>query len=177
LGVIKNGRMKIKGFTGWGKGKKRTIRSEFKLILGIILIVIALLGMVFVFDSDAATVYKDIKNVEYVKNYDGDTVTVNIKGWKPLIGEGISVRIRGVDTPEIRGKCIEEKIMALLVKQFVENELTSAKKLTIINPGRDKYFRILGDIKYNGKLLSDVLLDGGYAYPYEGGTKQNPWCE
>jgi endonuclease YncB( thermonuclease family) len=41
--------------------------------------------------------------VEYVRNYDGDTMTVNIPGVHPLFGNEIGIRVRGIDTLEIRG--------------------------------------------------------------------------
>lgn len=42
---------------------------------------------------------------EVTSIYDGDTFRANIKGLHSLIGERISIRVAGIDTPEIRGKC------------------------------------------------------------------------
>ena len=36
-------------------------------------------------------------------------MTVNIPGVHPLLGNEIGIRVRGIDTPEIRGKCEFEK--------------------------------------------------------------------
>ena len=58
-------------------------------------------------------------SVEYLKNYDGDTVTVNLKGHHPLFGEAISIRVLGVDTPDRRTKNKCEKTLALRAKRFV----------------------------------------------------------
>lgn len=44
--------------------------------------------------------------------YDGDTCRVTIPGLHSLLGEKIPIRIRGIDTPEIRGKCEAEKTKA-----------------------------------------------------------------
>ena len=49
--------------------------------------------------------------------YDGDTFRATIDGWHPLIGERISIRVNGVDTPEMRGKCEQEKLLARKAKQ------------------------------------------------------------
>ena len=46
--------------------------------------------------------------VEYVRNYDGDTITVNIPNTPPIIGIKMPIRISGIDTPEIKGKTIEQ---------------------------------------------------------------------
>ena len=42
------------------------------------------------------------KCVEYVSNYDGDTLTVTIPGHHQLFGLLVSVRLNGIDTPERR---------------------------------------------------------------------------
>ena len=45
----------------------------------------------------------NFSGVEYVRNYDGDTMTVNIPGVHPLFENEIGIRVRGIDTLEIRG--------------------------------------------------------------------------
>ena len=42
--------------------------------------------------------------VKYISNYDGDTVTVNIDNVPALFGSHIPVRVRGIDTPEMKTK-------------------------------------------------------------------------
>lgn len=124
-----------------------------------------------------ASEYPDIQGVEFIRNYDGDTITVNIKGWPDIIGKNISVRVLGVDTPEIRGECANEKAVALIAKYFVKKELTQANKIDIVSVSRGKYFRIVGDVVYDGKSLSEELISNGYGTPYDGGTKVNSWCD
>jgi micrococcal nuclease len=123
--------------------------------------------------------------IEYVKAYDGDTITVNLPGLKKLdkagsyslFWDGISVRLGGIDTPEIKGECDKEKEFAQKAKTFVHNKLKSARKLTLDNMDKDKYFRILGEIFVDGISLSQMLIDEGYAIPYDGGIKENVWCK
>jgi endonuclease YncB( thermonuclease family) len=124
-----------------------------------------------------ASEYPDIEGVTYLRNYDGDTVTVNIDGYPEIIGKKISIRVEGIDTPEIRGKCENEKIEARIVKDFVRQELKNAKDIKIVDVSRGKYFRIVGDFQYDGKSLREQILEKGYGYPYDGGTKSNPWCK
>jgi hypothetical protein len=45
-----------------------------------------------------------LRCVKFIKNYDGDTITFNIPNVHPLLGEKITVRVSGVDTPEIKTK-------------------------------------------------------------------------
>ena len=47
-------------------------------------------------------------SAKVIKVYDGDTFTVEAYPWPGLEAKA-SVRIDGVDTPEIRGKCEAEK--------------------------------------------------------------------
>lgn len=116
--------------------------------------------------------------VKYVKNYDADTITVDIPNVHPLIGHHISVRVRHIDTPEIKGKLPCEKDVARTAKRLIENQLKNAKRIDLENVDKDKYFRILADVIIDGKPLKDLLLKNNLAYQYEGGTKQKiDWCK
>lgn len=116
--------------------------------------------------------------VEVLKNYDGDTLTVNIPGVPALIGKKISVRVAGIDTPEVRTKNKCEKEAGRIARNLVSATLKNAKKVELHNVQRDKYFRILADVIVDGRSLADVLLKNNLAYAYDGGTKTSPdWCK
>lgn len=116
--------------------------------------------------------------VKYIKNYDADTITFDIPNVHPLIGKHISVRVRHIDTPEIKGKLPCEKETARIAKNLIENILSRAKKIDLENIDKDKYFRILADVRADGVLLKDVLLKNKLAYEYEGETKLKlNWCQ
>ena len=53
--------------------------------------------------------------------YDGDTFRADIRGLPDIIGKNIAIRILGIDTPEIKGKCEEEKIVAIKARDFSRN--------------------------------------------------------
>ena len=57
-------------------------------------------------------------NAHVVSVYDGDTLTVEAAPWPGLTAR-TGVRVAGVDTPEIRGKCQAEKDMAIRARDFV----------------------------------------------------------
>ena len=116
--------------------------------------------------------------VQYIKNYDADTITFNIPNVHPIIGEKMSVRVKHVDTPEIKGKLPCEKEAARNAKNLIENLLKNAKRIDLVNIEKDKYFRILADVNIDGKNLSDFLLKNNLAYHYEGKTKEKiNWCK
>ena len=103
--------------------------------------------------------------------YDGDTFRCNIKGYPPIIGENMSVRVRGIDTPEIRSKSDSLKILAVEVRDYVKDKLVKAEIIILKDVARPKYFRLLADVIIDGKDLGKELIDKGYACPYDGGTK------
>lgn len=115
--------------------------------------------------------------VKVEHNYDGDTITVSIPSVHPLIGQNILVRINGVDTPEIKTSNVCEKSAGRVAQKLVENVLKNAKQVDLENVQRDKYFRILADVKVDGQYLKDLLIKNKLAYEYHGGTKEKiDWC-
>lgn len=121
-----------------------------------------------------ATTFKCVK---FLKNYDADTATFDIPDVHPIIGKKISVRVRHVDTPEIKGKLPCEKDKARTAQRLVENQLKNAKRIDLLNCDKDKYFRLLCDVQFDGKDLSQILIKNQLAYSYEGETKKKiNWC-
>lgn len=120
---------------------------------------------------------RNFRCVKYIKNYDGDTITFDIQGIHPLLGEKISVRVLGIDTPELKTKNKCELDKARIAKSLVNNLLKNASRIDLTNIERDKYFRILADVNYDGKSLKEALIKNNLAYGYMGQTKvvQN-WC-
>jgi micrococcal nuclease len=112
---------------------------------------------------------------DIVSIYDGDTFKVNIKEWPDIIGHRISIRIQGVDTPELRGKCQAEKDKARLAKQFTVAALRGAETIELRNLQRGKYFRLIADVYIDNKSLSELLLEAKHARLYQG-KKRGSWC-
>ena len=115
--------------------------------------------------------------VEYLRNYDGDTVAFNIPNIHPLLGKDIDVRLTGIDAPEIKTNDKCEKKLAERAKLTVNVMLANAKRIDLVNVKRDKYFRIDADIHVNGKSVSKHMLRYNLAYEYHGGKKpKTDWC-
>ena len=113
---------------------------------------------------------------EVTSIYDGDTFRANIKDYPKIIGYRVSIRINGIDTPELRGKCKEEIKLARAAKKKTVSLLRGAKHIELRNMKRGKYFRILADVYVDDISLSSELLKGGYAVKYSGGHKID-WCK
>ena len=121
--------------------------------------------------------FGNFQGAVYIRNYDGDTITFNLPGLHPIIGEKISIRVNGIDTPEIRGKCEKEKYDAKQVKEMVADILKDAERINLKNMERGKYFRIVADVYADGENIADILIESGMAVRYDGGTKTKDWCE
>ena len=116
---------------------------------------------------------------------DGDTIDVTIDlGFDLLKKE--RVRVAGVDTPEKRTRDLEEKALGLdatkWLKEKLETTLRGDSELSVrteLVGGVGKYGRLLGWL-YVGDSevsLNEQMIDEGYAWAYDGGTKQKDFGE
>jgi len=114
-----------------------------------------------------------MENVTVVSIYDGDTFKINLPCDTDVFCDNISVRVLGVDTPEIKGKTEREKALAKQAKAFTK-EFLSHTPVSLTDCGRDKYFRLLCNVTNGqGKDLGKELINAGLGYSYDGGTKSD----
>jgi micrococcal nuclease len=109
-----------------------------------------------------------------IKVYDGDTIT--IASVLPNTTEPVyrfSVRLNGIDTPEIRGKTQEEKELAIHVRDELYSKIYG-KMVTLKNVDTEKYGRMLADVYLDDENINEWLIDNEYAVRYGGGTKHRP---
>ena len=134
------------------------------------------LSILITFQVQAAPQYGTVTVSKVISVYDGDTFRVNIDSLPPIVGKNIPIRVNGVDTPEIRGKCQYEKNLALKARDFVRGKLANAKEIKLTNLQRGKYFRVVANVLVDGVSLEQELLDNKLAYRYDGGKKLS-WCK
>lgn len=108
--------------------------------------------------------------------HDGDTCTFTLPAIPPPFGNKIPIRLAGVDTPELHGKCDREKLLARKAQAFTQGVLNEAKQVELVDMRRDKYFRVLAGIRADGRDVARQLVEAGLAVPYDGGTKTANWC-
>ncbi len=123
-----------------------------------------------------ATTYGDINDVVVVSVYDGDTLSVNVPDWPPVVGQRVPVRVRGIDAPEIRGRCALEKAQARAARDLLRRMLNEADQVTLRGVERGKYFRLVATVLADGRNVADVLIAHGLARPYEGRGPRASWC-
>ena len=111
---------------------------------------------------------------DVVSVYDGDTIKVEALHWPGHTWSG-SVRLLGVDTPELRGKCPEEKAAAIAAREFVKAILGIHILLHNVKLGKFAG-RVLATVQIEtGEDLSELLIEEGHARPYDGGRREG-WC-
>ena len=122
--------------------------------------------------ANAADLLMPIKGV-----YDGDTFYSELCALpKPL--KDVSIRISGIDTPEIRTTCLSEKSLGYAAKKQLEDLLAGQTEIIVKNVEWDKYGgRIDGDVYLpDGTSVAVKMIESGLARPYTGGARQS-WCE
>lgn len=106
-----------------------------------------------------------------IKVYDGDTITIAAR--LPYYDAPISrfsVRLSGIDSPEIRTHNPDEKISAIMSRDKL-HDLIFDKIVTLRNVSLEKYGRILADVYLDELHINQWLLDNHYAIKYNGGKK------
>jgi len=115
------------------------------------------------------------------KVVDGDTIDADID-----LGFDISlskrIRLAGIDTPESRTKDEYEKKLGLESKEWLKKHLEGAKNILIkteLPDSTEKYGRIIGHLYINGEEISvnNKMINEGYAWEYDGGTKKKDFAE
>lgn len=113
-----------------------------------------------------------------VRVVDGDTVRVDARADLPAELASISVRLRGVDTPEkgSRAKCASERRAGMVATEFTKHAISKARTVAVRDPAWGKWGgRVIADIILDGQSLSALLIKTGHGRPYDGG-KRGSWC-
>jgi endonuclease YncB( thermonuclease family) len=116
-----------------------------------------------------------IKGGRVIKCYDADTITIASKlPYKESPLYRLSVRLTGIDAPEIKGKSEEEKEIAKQARDFVSNLILN-KYVRLENVESEKYGRILANMysdEARTNCLNTELVSSGFAKAYFGDKKE-----
>ena len=106
---------------------------------------------------------------------DGDTFVAEARIW-PGQSVRVSVRIRGIDAPEMRSRCAVEKDAAIQARDALE-KLVGEGSVRLFNIGGGKYYgRVLADVaNADGREIAPVLLGRDMVRAYDGGRRA-PYC-
>lgn len=85
---------------------------------------------------------------------DGDTIIV-----RPEQGPSVKVRLIGIDAPE-RGQAFGTRARQAL------GDMIAGQVVEVIGTERDRYGRLLGDVRHGGRSINLELIRRGYAWAY-----------
>ena len=107
---------------------------------------------------------------------DGDTVTVRARIW---LGQAIEIRVRlaGIDTPELRGRCDRERQLAAEARDVLTEQI-AGRQVTLRDIRYGTYAgRVVARVSVRGEPdLGAMLLASGLARTYAGRGPRPDWC-
>lgn len=139
-----------------------------------------ILGVTFIMliaysNVEAAEVYPGPYKVTNIDVYDGDTFKADVKLW-PGLTIRTGIRIAGIDTPEIRGKCLTEKLWAKKAKEELISLLVGF--IHIYNVQNGKYAgRVVADVATDTAEVGFEMIESGLARKYTGKGARASWCD
>jgi len=129
--------------------------------------------------SWAKVEYKDtvpfvlpITKCKVVRIYDGDTITVAFYLNRTLYRT--NVRLRGIDSAEIKGPSEGEKTRAVVARDALSAKIIN-EVVELRNVGQEKYGRLLAEVWLEDLNVNVWMLLNNYAVPYDGGNKAKAW--
>ena len=112
-----------------------------------------------------------VSSGKVVKVYDGDTFTIATKlPHNKTQYYRFPVRIKGIDTPELRTKNQDEKKYAIIARDYLAGMIND-KVVRLENVEFEKYGRLLADVYVGGVNVSKEMLAKRYAVEYDGKKK------
>lgn len=124
--------------------------------------------------TDTIPFVPPITSGKVIKVYDGDTITIASK--LPYDNSPVyrfSVRLLGIDSPEMKSKTSTEKQLALTSRDALTG-LIMDKIIHLKNISTEKYGRVLADVYLDDLHINQWMIDNHYAITYDGGTKHRP---
>lgn len=119
---------------------------------------------------------------EVVGHVDGDTVAIQVQVWPAanLVIPRVLVRLRGIDTPELRqAACEAERTAGRQAAARLAALLPTGRRVVLENPTSDAYTgRVVGDLRLAGAAatLSHQMVQEGWAVPMPNPKRSTPWC-
>jgi len=148
------------------------------ILLLLVLPVLFFTGCISSSEDDSALVqrYPDVTVSRILSVYDGDTFVCDIDELSPIAGKNIRIRLKHINTPELKDSDPEKSRLAFIEKERLASLLSSAKVIELRNVGRCKYFRILADVYIDGK---DILpsLNQEYVIPKHKSVRTNIYAD
>ncbi|MDR6755873.1 endonuclease YncB(thermonuclease family) [Mycoplana sp. BE70] len=110
---------------------------------------------------------------QVIRVVDGDTILVSARPW-PQQHVDVFVRLRGIDTPEMKSRCAGDRAAAKTARDLLSSLVLGGDSLFLTDVSADKYFgRVVADVHLvDGRNPAHDLVAAGLATPYDGRTKR-----
>lgn len=123
----------------------------------------------------AGTALRSGHQAHVLRVIDGDTFEARVRIW-PGTDVTTRVRLRGIDTPELRARCEAERAQAVAARDALARILAQGD-VGVAEVGQDKYG---GRVNASASTaltqdVSEAMIAGGFARRYSGGRRQG-WC-
>lgn len=110
--------------------------------------------------------------VTVLRVIDGDTLSIQAANCHvPLLCQ-TTLRVAHIDAPELHSTCTKERDAGRLALNRVKQLVPPGTVLTLTDPKKDRYGRILADVP----LIRETLIAEGLAVLYEGEKKPSKPC-
>jgi len=121
--------------------------------------------------NDTKVFVPPITNGKVIQVYDGDTFTIATH----LFGEiyRFSVRLHGIDTPELKTKDSKTKQLGVIARDALR-DLIMDKVVELKNVEYEKYGRLLANVFVDGVNVNEWMIQQKHAVVYTGGKKTIP---
>ena len=132
------------------------------------------------FGGNQTQPYPDSYHAKVIEIIDGDTLIVEIQSW-PQHYIKTRIRLKNIDTPEIRGKCDFEKQKAQQAKAFLEKLIPAGTIILLDEVELGTYAgRFIANAYKNDKDnkhdIGQMLLEAKLARPYHIKIGRQKWC-
>ena len=129
------------------------------------------------FGGNQAQSYPDSYHAKVVEIIDGDTFIVEIQSW-PQHYIKTRIRLKNIDTPEIKGKCDFEKQKAQQAKAFLEKLIPTGTIILLDEVELGTYAGrfVANAYKDDRHDIGQMLLDAKLARPYNIKIGRQKWC-
>jgi micrococcal nuclease len=116
-----------------------------------------------------------LKTGKVIRVYDGDTITIasRVPGLYNSPIYKFSIRLNGIDAPEMTGKDADEKEIAIKARDALTAKILG-REIRLENIQTEKYGRLLTDIYFGNTHINKWMIEERYAVVYDGGKKVIP---
>ena len=122
---------------------------------------------------ETVVVVRNVRRGKVTAVYDGDTLTVAVRHDSQGMPYRFSVRLSGIDAPEIRGAASAGEKRAAIAARDALRTAILGELVTLTVYSFDKYGRLLASVAHDHKGdMSHWMLETGHARPYNGGKRE-----